>query len=69
MPDAPLRVAIAEDHYLVREGVRALLEDSGEVEVVAAVGTAIELLRAVAERRLTRSSPTSACRPAITWRA
>ena len=49
LPDAPLRVAIAEDHYLVREGVRALLEDSGEVEVVAAVGTAIELLRAVAE--------------------
>jgi DNA-binding NarL/FixJ family response regulator len=46
----PLRVVIAEDHYLVREGTRKLLEDSGEVEVLAAVGTASELLDAV--RRL-----------------
>jgi DNA-binding NarL/FixJ family response regulator len=46
----PLRVVIAEDHYLVREGTRHLLEDTGEVEVVAAVGTATELLDAV--RRL-----------------
>jgi DNA-binding NarL/FixJ family response regulator len=48
LPDEPLRIVIAEDHYLVREGVRALLEDSGEVEVVAAVSTAVELLDAVA---------------------
>jgi DNA-binding NarL/FixJ family response regulator len=45
----PLRVVIAEDHYLVREGTRRLLEDGG-VDVVAAVGTAEELLDAV--RRL-----------------
>jgi DNA-binding NarL/FixJ family response regulator len=45
----PLRVVIADDHYLVREGVRRLLEDSGEVEVVAAVGTATELRRSVAQ--------------------
>lgn len=44
-----LRVVIADDHYLVREGVRRLLEDSGEVEVVAAVGTATELRRSVAQ--------------------
>jgi DNA-binding NarL/FixJ family response regulator len=43
----PLRVVVAEDNYLVREGVRRLLESTGEVEVVAAVGTAPELLRAV----------------------
>ena len=43
-----LRVIIAEDHYLVREGTRRLLEDSGEVEVIAAVGNAAELLDAVA---------------------
>ncbi len=42
-----LRIVIAEDNYLVREGTRRLLEDSGEVEVVAAVGTADELLDAV----------------------
>lgn len=42
-----LRVVLAEDHYLVREGTRRLLEDSGAVEVLAAVGTAEELLDAV----------------------
>ena len=45
-----LRVVIAEDNYLVREGLRRLLEDSGEVDVVASTGNAIELLDAV--RRL-----------------
>jgi len=34
-----MRVALADDHYLVREGVRAALEDTGEVEVVASVGS------------------------------
>lgn len=38
-----LRVVLAEDNYLVREGTRRLLEDSGEVDVVAAVGNAEEL--------------------------
>jgi DNA-binding NarL/FixJ family response regulator len=50
MPE-PLRVVIAEDNYLVREGTRRLLEDSGEVVVVAAVGTAEELLDAVGRLR------------------
>jgi DNA-binding NarL/FixJ family response regulator len=39
-----IRVAVADDHYLVREGVRQLLELGGEVQVVAGVGTAVELL-------------------------
>ncbi len=47
MPE-PLRVIIAEDHYLVREGTRQLLESSGEVQVVAAVGMLGELMDAVA---------------------
>lgn len=42
-----LRVVIAEDNYLVREGVRRLLEDSGEIDVVAGTGNATELLDAV----------------------
>ena len=46
MPDR-LRVVLAEDNYLVREGTRRLLEDSGEIEVIAAVSTAGELLDAV----------------------
>jgi DNA-binding NarL/FixJ family response regulator len=48
-----LRIVIAEDNYLVREGTRRLLEESGEIEVVAAVGTADELLDAVARLRPT----------------
>jgi Response regulator receiver domain len=47
----PLRVVVAEDNYLVREGTRRLLEDVGEVDVVASVGTAEELLDVVARRR------------------
>lgn len=46
-----LRVIIAEDNYLVREGTRRLLEDSGDVNVVAAVGNAVELLDAVERMR------------------
>jgi DNA-binding NarL/FixJ family response regulator len=42
-----MRVVLAEDNYLVREGTRRLLEDSGEVTVVAAVGDAVELCAAV----------------------
>src|SRR5260221_14331089 len=37
---------MADDNYLVREGARRLLEDSGEVVVRAAVGSAPELLDA-----------------------
>ena len=50
-PSSMLRVVLAEDNYLVREGTRRLLEDSGQVEVVAAVGTAAELLDAVSRLR------------------
>lgn len=45
-----LRVVLAEDNYLVREGTRRLLEDSGEVRVLAAVSDGVELADAV--RRL-----------------
>jgi DNA-binding NarL/FixJ family response regulator len=50
MPER-MRVVIAEDNYLVREGTRRLLEDSGEVEVLASVSNAEELLRAVDDLR------------------
>lgn len=42
-----LRVVLAEDHYLVREGTRRLLELGGQVQVCATVGTAAELLEVV----------------------
>ena len=41
--DRPLRVAIAEDHNVVREGTRRALHETAGIEVAAAVGTAIEL--------------------------
>ncbi|WP_157251242.1 response regulator transcription factor [Nonomuraea typhae] len=43
----PLRTVVADDHYLVREGTRRLLETTGRVTVVAAVGNADELMDAV----------------------
>jgi DNA-binding NarL/FixJ family response regulator len=42
-----VKVVIAEDHYLVREGTRRLLESSGAVEVLAAVENTSLLLDAV----------------------
>jgi DNA-binding NarL/FixJ family response regulator len=50
MPE-PLRIVMADDSYLVREGARRLLEDSGDVIVMAAVGSAPELLDAVERLR------------------
>jgi DNA-binding NarL/FixJ family response regulator len=46
-----LRIVIAEDNYLVREGTRRLLEDSGEIDVLAGVGNGDELLTAVSQLR------------------
>ena len=42
-----IRVIIADDHYLVREGTRQLLEASGEVEVLATVEDGVQLRDAV----------------------
>jgi len=46
-----MKVVIAEDHYLVREGTRRLLESSGEVDVVAAVENPKALMDAVERLR------------------
>lgn len=51
-PDAGvLRVLVADDHTLVRAGIRALLEKQSGVEVVGEVGDGHEVLRRVAELR------------------
>jgi DNA-binding NarL/FixJ family response regulator len=42
-PAGPLRVVVADDHYLVREGVRQALESAADIQVVAVVGSAPEL--------------------------
>lgn len=46
-----IRVVIAEDHYLVRAGLRRALEDSAEIQVV---GTASNLEELSSEARSTR---------------
>jgi DNA-binding NarL/FixJ family response regulator len=43
----PIRLVLAEDHYLVREGVRRLLEGQPGVEVAAVCGDLDALLAAV----------------------
>jgi DNA-binding NarL/FixJ family response regulator len=43
----PIRLVLAEDHYLVREGVRRLLETQPEIEVAAVCGDLGSLLAAV----------------------
>ena len=43
----PLRIAIADDSYLVREGLTHLLEGSPEVEVIAVCEDSSSLLEAI----------------------
>src|SRR5215813_751498 len=43
----PIRLVLAEDHFLVREGVRRLLEADPEIEVAAVCGDLPSLLEAV----------------------
>jgi DNA-binding NarL/FixJ family response regulator len=43
-----IRIVIADDNFLVREGTRRLLEESGEIEVVAVAVDADDLKAAVA---------------------
>ena len=47
----PIRLVIAEDHYLVREGVRRLLESQPDLEVAAVCGDLDSLLAAVKEEK------------------
>ena len=46
-----IRVVLADDHYLVREGVRRLLEADPEIEVAATCDDLPSLLTAVEEER------------------
>jgi DNA-binding NarL/FixJ family response regulator len=46
-----IRIVLAEDHYLLREGMRRLLETEPELEVVAVCDDLDSLLAAAAEHR------------------
>lgn len=47
----PIRLVLAEDHYLVREGVRRLIETEPELDLVATCGDLPNLLAAIEEHQ------------------
>ena len=47
----PIRLVVADDHYLVREGVKRLLETHVDLEVAAVCGDLDSLLAAVEEEQ------------------
>ena len=47
----PLRVVFADDNYLVREGLSALLGETDDIELVETVADPASLLKAVAEHK------------------
>ncbi len=47
----PLRVVLADDNYLVREGITALLAEVEEIELVASVADPQSLLKSVREHQ------------------
>ncbi|MBN1136140.1 MAG: response regulator, partial [Anaerolineae bacterium] len=49
LPQAPIRVLVADDHAIVRKGIRALLETQAGVEVVGEAGDGQEALARVEE--------------------
>jgi DNA-binding NarL/FixJ family response regulator len=50
-PKTKIRCLIADDHVLVRQGIRRLLQDESDVEIVGEAGDAAEALKGVMELR------------------
>jgi DNA-binding NarL/FixJ family response regulator len=48
---APIRCVLADDHALLRQGVRRLLEDEADLRVVAEAANATDALKLVLEHR------------------
>jgi DNA-binding NarL/FixJ family response regulator len=44
-----IRVAIAEDHQILRQGIVALLEDEENLDLVFDIGNGIELINKIKE--------------------
>lgn len=47
--EIPVRVILADDHALIRQGLRSMLETSDQVEIVAEASNGLELISLVAE--------------------
>lgn len=63
-----IRVITTDDHYLVREDTRQLLEASGEADVLATVEDGRQLGDAVDPCGRMLSWSISGCHPCIRWR-
>src|ERR1700712_5579822 len=46
-PSATIRVYLLDDHEVVRQGLRALLESAGDIEVVGESGSAVDATRRI----------------------
>ena len=57
----PIRVLLADDHTLVRAGIRNLLEALAGVDVIGEAGDGHEALRLARSWRRTSSCSTPAC--------
>ena len=51
MTSEPIRVLLADDHAVVRKGIREFLEEDGEIAVIAETGDGAEALRLAGELR------------------
>jgi DNA-binding NarL/FixJ family response regulator len=51
LPERKIRCVLVHDHVLFRQGLRRLLEDEADIEVVGEAGNAAECLRRVFESR------------------
>ncbi|WP_235941978.1 response regulator [Pontibacter fetidus] len=45
----PVRVIITEDHMILRQGLRMLMSEDDEIEVVGEAGNGVELLEILAQ--------------------
>ena len=51
MGKEPIRVLLADDHVLVRQGIRQFLEDEGDLDVIAEANDGAEALRLIEQYR------------------
>ncbi len=51
MNEPPIRVVVADDHAVVREGIRRVLNDDPDVTVVGEASTGVEALAIIEDRR------------------
>lgn len=71
MTDRPVRILIADDHVLLRDGIKLMLEREPEFQVVGEAGDGVEALESARRTPSISRSWTCPCprRPACRWPA